>query len=201
MARKSNKARAAKNGADKLRQSTRIIGGEWRGRKLAFPDVEGLRPTGSRVRETLFNWLQYQIPGSLCLDLFAGSGSLGIEAASRGAKQVTLVEQHPGAVKFLKQNINHLQSENISVEQMSAQDFLQSAKKPFDIVFLDPPFADKILLEVCLLLENGGLVKKNTMIYIEQNKSSMFSEVPKNWRLFKEKIVANVSSHLFVVES
>ena len=201
MARKSNKARAAKNGADKLRQSTRIIGGEWRGRKLAFPNVEGLRPTGSRVRETLFNWLQYQIPGSLCLDLFAGSGSLGIEAASRGAKQVTLVEQHSDAVKFLKQSINHLQSENISVEQMSAQDFLQSAKKPFDIVFLDPPFADQILLEMCSLLENGGLVKKNTMIYIEQNKSLIFSEVPKNWRFFKEKIVGNVSSQLFVVES
>ncbi len=201
MARKSNKAQAAKNGVDKLRQSTRIIGGEWRGRKLEFPAVEGLRPTGARVRETLFNWLQYQIPGSLCLDLFAGSGSLGIEAASRGAKQVVLVEQHPDAVKFLKQNINHLQSENISVEQMSAQDFLRSAKTPFDIVFLDPPFTDKILTEVCLLLENGGLVKKNTMIYIEQNKSSIFSEVPKNWSLFKEKIVANVSSHLFVVES
>ena len=117
-----------------------IIGGNWRSRKISFEDAEGLRPTPARVRETLFNWLQYDIIGSRCLDLYAGSGALSFEAASRGAKSVVQVENNPVACRCLKTNALALKAEQIKVVQMDAFRYLAGDAQAFDIVFVDPPF-------------------------------------------------------------
>lgn len=119
----------------------RIIGGQWRGRKLRFPDRQGLRPTLGRVRETLFNWLAPHIQGARCLDLYAGSGALGFEALSRGAAEVTFVERDRKAAAALKANVELLHA-HASVLQMPAERFLASAPEPFDLILFDPPFAD-----------------------------------------------------------
>ena len=137
----------------------RIIGGQWRGRKLAFADGEGLRPTMDRVRETLFNWLQADIAGARCLDLFTGSGALGLEALSRYASEVVMVDKNPQAIWMIRQNLELLKVENAQLIKMDARDYLSSflqstessllqtaegsnfpSSKTFDIVFLDPPF-------------------------------------------------------------
>ena len=113
----------------------RIIAGHWRGRKLSFLDREGLRPTPDRVRETLFNWLQADIAGSRCLDLFAGSGALGFEAASRGAKSVVMLERDTATVDKLKDNINQLQAECIEAACIDAIEYLQADSQKFDVVY------------------------------------------------------------------
>src|SRR5512134_933490 len=118
----------------------RIIGGRWRSRRLRFPPLPGLRPTPDRVRETLFNWLTPVIAGARCLDLFAGSGALGIEALSRGAAAVTFVERHPQAVRGLRANLAQLRAEGARVEQADALLWLRQAPQPFTVVFLNPPF-------------------------------------------------------------
>ena len=119
----------------------RIIGGTHRGRRLAFPDAAGLRPTPDRVRETLFNWLMPHLPGARCLDLFAGSGALGLEAVSRGAREVVLVDANPAVVKSLQENLRLLgETERARVIRSDALAFLRKeTDAPFDIVFLDPP--------------------------------------------------------------
>ena len=123
------------------RNSVRIIGGGWRGRRITFPDVPGLRPTPDRVRETLFNWLQHDIAGARCLDLFAGSGALGLEALSRGAKELVFVEQSVAASRALQEQLARLGAERRSqVVEMGAARYLRGAAPAFDIVFLDPPF-------------------------------------------------------------
>ncbi|MGA0838287.1 MAG: 16S rRNA (guanine(966)-N(2))-methyltransferase RsmD [Pseudomonadales bacterium] len=158
----------------------RIIGGNWRGRKLRFPDAPGLRPTLGRSRETLFNWLVSDIADSDCLDLFAGSGALGFEALSRGAKQVTFVEQNRAVAAALRRNAAEL---GISLDQrfarvlcMTAEQFLrgrgrgsapQSAKAPFDIVFLDPPFGFEGFDSLLETLRNIGLLTPHSLIYVE----------------------------------
>src|SRR5450432_2048001 len=124
-----------------VRNSVRIIGGEWRGRRINFPDIPGLRPTPDRVRETLFNWLQQAVAGARCLDLFAGSGALGLEALSRGAKALAFVEQAVPAARALREQLMRLgATSRAQVFEMGAARFLRSAGEPFDIVFLDPPF-------------------------------------------------------------
>ncbi len=119
----------------------RIIGGQWRGRKLRFPDRQGLRPTLGRVRETLFNWLAGHIQNARCLDLYAGSGALGFEALSRGAAEVTFVERDRKAAAALKANADLLDA-NATILQMSAERFLARDFEPFDLILMDPPFAD-----------------------------------------------------------
>ncbi len=112
----------------------RVIGGEWRGRKLKFQTAEDTRPTTDRLRETLFNWLQWDVRGSRCLDLFAGSGALGFEAASRGASSVVMVEINPACVRQLNQNIEQLQANQVEVVHASAASYLAGKPEPFDIV-------------------------------------------------------------------
>ena len=148
----------------------RIIGGEWRSRKLKFADVPGLRPTPDRVRETLFNWLQMQVPGSRCLDLFAGSGALGLEALSRGAREVVMVEKHPAAVQALRDNLALLGAKNALLVHDDALRYVGRGKEQegFDLIFLDPPFRQNLLEPVLEKLFAGALLNPDGMIYLEQ---------------------------------
>lgn len=140
----------------------RIIGGTWRSRRLRFPDRPGLRPTPDRVRETLFNWLGQDLTGKDCLDLFAGSGALGFEAASRGARRVVMVERDAAALRALQTNRETLAAATVTVIRADALEFLKNQKDRYHVVFLDPPFADDCwpqllaLLPQCLMA--GGLV-------------------------------------------
>src|SRR5690606_6868273 len=146
----------------------RIIGGDWRSRVLEFPELPDLRPTPDRVRETLFNWLQYQLPGARCLDLFAGSGVLGFEALSRGAASVVAFETQASAVRALRENAARLGAHGYDLEQGSVIDWLEhGTPQAFDIVFMDPPFAAQLHAKVCELLESRPWLGKAARIYIE----------------------------------
>jgi 16S rRNA (guanine966-N2)-methyltransferase len=180
------------------RNQLRIIGGQYRSRKLSFPDVEGLRPTGDRIRETLFNWLAPHVEGARCLDLFAGSGALGFEALSRGAGHVTFVEQSSKSCDYLRQNIALLklqaQTQLIPADSLKA---LQALVDPFDIIFLDPPFAYKQLASVCTGLEDRKLLKIGGFIYLEQPKSPVAITYPHYWQPYRNKTSGQVSYQLY----
>lgn len=176
----------------------RIIGGIHRGRKLSFPDAAGLRPTADRVRETLFNWLQNQVAGSRCLDLFAGSGALGFEAASRGAGLVVLVEAENSVAKNLKANAELLDMQQvISVIKSRAASWLQQYQgHNFNIVFLDPPFAQHLLPQTIELLASKDLIAENGYIYIERELNQQLPELPANWKVIRDKTAGQVAYSL-----
>ncbi len=180
--------------------SLRIIGGRWRRRILHFPDRPGLRPTPDRVRETLFNWLQAEVPGSVCLDLFAGSGALGLEAASRGAREVLLLEQDKAAAQALSHNITTLSAVQAKVVQRDTMAFLQAGRDPdtpvFDLVFVDPPYQSGLLTPCCALLEQGDWLAGNAKIYLECEAASE-PVVPVGWRPLKQKRAGQVAYYLF----
>jgi 16S rRNA (guanine(966)-N(2))-methyltransferase RsmD len=144
------------------RNRVRIVGGKWRSRLLRFPDLPGLRPTPDRVRETVFNWLGQDLTGRACLDLFAGSGVLGLEAASRGARHVVMVERDPQAWRALQDNIRMLQAVGVELVRADALEFIASDVRRYDVVFLDPPYAmggRELLLERARArVATGGLV-------------------------------------------
>ncbi|KRT55184.1 16S rRNA (guanine(966)-N(2))-methyltransferase RsmD [endosymbiont of Ridgeia piscesae] len=170
----------------------RIIGGLHRGRRLPFADLPGLRPTGDRVRETLFSWLQPLIPGARCLDLFAGSGALGLEAASRGASQVVMLDSAPQAVAQLEQSRQLLRlGEVVSVMRADALAWLRGAATPFDIVFLDPPFGAQLLSECCRLLSENGWLAEGARIYLEDDAGRGLAP-PDGWELLREKRAGQV---------
>lgn len=170
----------------------RIIGGNWRGRSIRFPDVADLRPTPDRVRETLFNWLQWDVAGCRCLDLFAGSGALGFEAASRGAGEVVLVESSSRIVSQLCENIAHLGASNINVLKISALDYLQSPKQPFDIVFVDPPFRLGLMEQCLLLLAGNNWLKSGAQVYLEYPLESDLPTMPPGLKLIRQKNAGKV---------
>ena len=148
------------------RNQVRLIGGKLRRHHLSFPDVPHLRPTLDRVRETLFNWLGQDLTGKTCLDLFAGSGALGFEAASRYAKEVVIVENHPNVFAALKENCNRLKLEDVvKLYHRSAIDYLAQSTTLFDIIFLDPPFKSELLTQVLPLLSTH--LAKDGVIYVE----------------------------------
>jgi 16S rRNA (guanine966-N2)-methyltransferase len=156
----------------KCHSSIRIIGGKWRGRRMQFPILKGLRPTHSRVRETLFNWLQHDISEATCLDLFAGSGALGIEALSRGAKHVTFCDSSRLAVQSIKDNLARLDCLSAEVICAPIPGYSFSSKSPlFDIVFLDPPFECDLLQKTVVWLSGSNSVSKETLFYCEFDKS------------------------------
>lgn len=175
----------------------RIISGLWRGRKLPVHDAQGLRPTTDRVKETLFNWLAQEVPGAKCLDLFAGSGGLGFEAASRQAESVTLIELNPTAFKQIQQNIAALNASNVQVVNNDALTFLQQVGTPQHIIFIDPPFRQGLLNETVTLVEQNGWLADDAMIYIETEKELPLDGIPNNWRLHREKTAGQVSYRLF----
>jgi 16S rRNA (guanine966-N2)-methyltransferase len=176
----------------------RIIGGQWRGRKLGFPDVDGLRPTGDRIRETLFNWLAPEIQGAHCLDLFAGSGALGLEALSRGADSSLLLEKHAAAAQQLKANLQLLQAGNGRVEQLDSLQWLNSAQVShrFDIVFIDPPFALELWEKVAAALEANNWLAEAAVIYLEAPRDAQL-QLPANWHLHRDKQAGQVSYRLY----
>ena len=182
-----------------LKNRIRIIGGEWRSRQIEFYDIPGLRPTPNRIRETLFNWLRHDLPGRRCLDLYAGSGALGFEAASRGARTVVQVEQDRQACRGLHENAVKLKAGQIRVVQSDVFRFLaENNAEPFDIIFLDPPFGLNLAAQTCQWLEDKGWLTTNAKIYVEAESGNRFLEnMPYNWHLLKNKTAGEVAFHLF----
>ena len=171
----------------------RIVAGKWRSRLLPVADVDGLRPTSERIRETLFNWLAPTIDGAHCLDLFAGSGALGFEALSRGASGVVFVENAPIAADTLRNNIDTLGATGARIVDTDAYEWLRTAEpRRFDIVFLDPPFAAGRYEELCRLLSDRGWLAERTLVYIEQERDQPTPALPEGWRVKKEKAAGNV---------
>jgi 16S rRNA (guanine966-N2)-methyltransferase len=175
-------------------QQLRIIGGQWRSRRLRFPAVDGLRPTMDRVRETVFNWLQYDVEGARTLDAFAGSGALGFEALSRGAKEVIFLEKHPNAALQLRENLEILQARNAQVWAGDALLWLQQNPEPFDLVFLDPPFGKDLLQPAidALRLLPGALV------YVE-HEVRLQPLFPAEWQEIKHKETKEFCFRLFEI--
>jgi 16S rRNA (guanine966-N2)-methyltransferase len=197
-AAQSNRASAAGNG------ELRIIGGQWRGRKLRFPALPGLRPSPDRVRETLFNWLMPELSGARCLDLFAGSGALGLEALSRGAADCWFIDNSSPASRQIQAHLTTLQCSAGHVITHDARAWLatkstttSAATPPFHIVFLDPPFRQGWLNECCALLERGGWLTDHALIYIECGADEQPPLPPSNWLLHRDKRAGQVAYRLF----
>lgn len=193
---KLSRQRKTSRGANRNR--LRIIGGRWRGRKLDFPEVEGLRPTPDRVRETLFNWLQNDIVGARCLDLFTGSGALGLEALSRGAARAVLVENSKLVAQQLDVHLRTLQCSDGIVVNMDAQTFLERGPGDarYNIVFLDPPF-EKGLVENCIqLLEEKHWLADDARIYLETEHDLQTPALPGDWKYTHERNAGQVNYYL-----
>lgn len=178
----------------------RIIAGRWRGRKLPVLNANGLRPTGDRMKETLFNWLMPHILDSRCLDCFAGSGSLGFEALSRQARQVTFLELDKTVANQLKKNLQTLPLEGQQAEviNQNSLDFLRQApnEPTFDLVFLDPPFHFGLAEQAIALLDQHRWLVPEALIYVETEKGKALS-VPADWQLLKEKTTGQVCCRLY----
>jgi 16S rRNA (guanine966-N2)-methyltransferase len=179
-----------------VRNELRIIGGTWRGRRVRFVPSPELRPTPDRVRETLFNWLQPVIAGSRCLDLYAGSGALGLEALSRGAERVVFVDHEPAAIEQLRSTLTMLKSAGGELRLTPAQRYLASTPEPFDIVLLDPPFADESLQAICVALESRGWLAPAASIYIERPAREGPPPLPATWSLHRTGRAGEVGYHL-----
>ena len=169
----------------------RIIGGQWRGRKLPVLNAEGLRPTTDRNKETLFNWLMPYVNGSRCLDVFAGSGGLGLEALSRYASHCDFIELDKHAAAQLENNIALLKTNeaaSASVHQGDALSILNNiSRTPYDIVFVDPPFAKDLVTPTLTSLEENNTVKSGSVVYLEHESSLTTPALPDNWKIIKEK--------------
>jgi len=209
MARKSSTHKLSSNRNSKSNRpggnamgEVRIIGGDWRGRKLPVLTADGLRPTSDRVRETVFNWLQFEVPGAQCLDVFAGSGALGLEALSRGASWVTLLELNTANANQLKQNLNTLKSEKAEVIQADSLLWLVKASDQiYDLIFLDPPFKQGLMQPaVDLIFKNGFLNTQQAWLYLEQEKQLEWPSLPEGWVCFREKSTSQVKYALFKQE-
>ena len=181
------------------RNSLRIVGGVWRSRRIQFADTPGIRPTPDRVRETLFNWLADKIDGARCLDLFAGSGALGFEAASRGASHVTLVDRDASVVAMLELQKQALQARQVDIVRQDALDYVQRARKPFDIVFLDPPFATDLDRQVLPELVARRLVRPHTWVYVE-SPADRILEFSGSLYCIREKTAGQVRYQLYALE-
>lgn len=173
----------------------RIIGGEWRSRRLRFPAIDGLRPTLDRVRETLFNWLQHDIHNARVLDAFAGSGALGLEALSRGAKEVVFLEKHPKAALQLKNNLTDLNVPNAQVWAGDALQWLDSQPEPYDIIFLDPPFGKNLLQPSIDKIKTTP----GTLVYIEY-EASVSPVLPDSWVFHRGKETKEFCFGLYRIE-
>ncbi|MDX1452730.1 MAG: 16S rRNA (guanine(966)-N(2))-methyltransferase RsmD [Oleiphilaceae bacterium] len=170
----------------------RLISGKWRSRRLAFPEVDGLRPTTDRVRETVFSWLQAYIPGAKVLDVFAGSGALGYEALSRGASEVTMIEKHPVACRYLEQNAALLGAKPKIIKSDALAWLQQNPSDRFDLIFLDPPFRHGLLNEVIGLLELHAWCAPQARIYVERAQDDPAIDLPEHWQIVKEKQAGQV---------
>lgn len=180
------------SGSKKNHQNTlRIIAGEWRGRKLVFPDHDGLRPTTDRIRETVFSWLQSRLSGARVLDLFAGSGALGLEAASRGAAEVVMIDNHAAAIEAITEHCSLLGASQIQARQMDALQYVEECESPFDVVFVDPPFDADLQQTLLPQLLQPKMLKANAMVYIEAPKRAELS-LPTDVEWYRHKIAGDV---------
>jgi 16S rRNA (guanine966-N2)-methyltransferase len=175
----------------------RIVAGIWRSRLLDIADADGLRPTPERVRETLFNWLSPKIVGARCLDLYAGTGALGLEALSRGAAESVFVENSAKAANALRRNVAVLGADAAVVRRADALDYLRSKScGKFDIVFLDPPFAADMLEDLCRLLEEQSVLTVDARVYLEQDRARQEPVLPDGWEILKKGNAGKVSFSL-----
>jgi len=188
----------------------RIIGGRWRGRKLSFADAPGLRPTPDRVRETLFNWLQQNIAGARCMDLFSGSGALGLEALSRGAEFCLFLDSNHQAISQIQSNLSlldpqadtesplpqgqprHKAHPTNTLEYLAHNRFAEQ----YDLIFVDPPFAEDCIKTCCQLLETHRWLTNNATIYLESPTIIENHQLPNNWQRYRHKRAGNVHYHL-----
>lgn len=177
----------------------RIIGGEWRSRQFPFIEVSGLRPTPDRVRETLFNWLQGDIVGARCLDLFAGSGAIAFEALSRRAAEVVMVEKHAKVAQQLRDNLRLLEGNAESRAKVVNRDalrYLEQFPEPFDLIFLDPPYRKGFLPNVLDQITQQGLLTTRGQIYLEHESEESFDWASWNLEIRKESKAGQVSGFL-----
>ncbi len=176
----------------------RIIAGAWRGRYLQVPSLPSVRPTPARVRETLFNWLAGSIESAECVDLYAGSGALGFEAASRGARRVTLVDRDREVARRLRQEVENLSTTRVEVVHARARAYIDRLRDPVDILFLDPPFASgpDLIETVCTHLAASRALKKTSLVYIE-SPADWSARVPTRWTPLKSRQAGQVGYHLF----
>ncbi|GGD59327.1 16S rRNA (guanine(966)-N(2))-methyltransferase RsmD [Lacimicrobium alkaliphilum] len=182
----------------KAQGQIRIIAGRWRGRKLPVLDLQGLRPTTDRNKETLFNWLAPYVAERCCLDAFAGSGGLGLEALSRHATRVDFIEQDKGAVRMLRENTRRLEltPEQAQVHQGEMLNTLSRLSGPFSLVFLDPPFNKGLLQQAVNALEQSEKLTEDALIYLEMEKGTQLA-VPAQWQLLKHKQSGQVDYRLY----
>lgn len=182
----------------------RIIGGKWRGRKLKFPAIEQLRPTPDRIRETLFNWLSPFILDAHCLDLFAGSGALGLEALSRGALSAVFFDNNPLIIKYLKEQFSILQSLNAKVIRAKIPECSVSEHLGVDkinLIFLDPPFHQNMIKICTNWLEKQPWLAPNALIYLEAESTLHPLPIPENWEILRSKTAGQVGYHLLQRQS
>ena len=175
--------------------SLRIIGGQWKRRILTFIVVDDLRPTPDRVRETLFNWLQFEIQGKRCLDAFAGSGALGVEALSRNAAECVFIEKHAGQAKQLQQTLTDF-GKPMPVLVGDTLQLLNQQKTPFDVIFLDPPYTLNFWQPVCELLVKQQLIHADSWIYIEADRDWSALDLPTEWQAIKNTRAGSVHGFL-----
>lgn len=175
----------------------RIIGGQWRGRKLSVAESQGLRPSTDRSRETLFNWLAPHLAGARCLDCYAGSGALGLEALSRHATQVTLLELQRTVVRQLAENITKLKAQHAQVIQCDTLQWLRQPASAFDIIFIDPPFRQGLLEQTIKLLEDYHWLASGAFIYTESEVEQKQPTIPLTWQIYREKVTGQVVSRLY----
>jgi len=177
----------------------RVISGQFRGRKLPVKDVQGLRPTTDRIKETVFNWLMQDTRDANVLDCFAGSGGLGFEALSRFASTALFIELDPSAAKQLAQNIATLKLQNAQVRHTNSLSFLEqkNSNTPFDLVFVDPPFRKNLAQTSCNLLEINNWLSEEALIYLEVESDLNTFKPPSNWLLIKEKKAGQVFCRLY----
>ena len=179
-------------------RTLRIIGGNWRGRKITFPEHDDIRPTGDRVRETLFNWLMHDIRGADCLDLFAGSGVLSIEALSRGANHITLIESNEAASSGISQNLALLDADPNRFDNIksNAMTWLGQCDTGFDLIFIDPPFASNVLPAVLEHLAVRQIARK--FVYLETPVALETRDLPNQWNLYRQKYTGSVHYSLCI---
>lgn len=175
----------------------RIIAGQWRGRKLPVADIPGLRPTPDRVRETLFNWLQHKVVAAECLDLFAGTGVLGFEALSRGAKSVTFIDSNRSVCDAIAESAKRLQASQYQNVCADACDWLNGERVVFDLIFLDPPFHQGLLSSSLQLIIEKQCLRQQGLLYIE---SEVGLELPGNLQMQKQKTAGDVQYGLYTLE-
>ena len=176
-------------------QQLRIIGGQWRGRKITFPALAEIRPTPDRVRETLFNWLMPVINGAYCLDLFTGSGALGLEALSRGARHVVMIDKSPVVIEYLRDICQTFQAGNVTLQEAEVPEQVILPPEPFDIIFLDPPFHQKLITMTCAWLEKSPFIKTDTHLYVEMEKQTPVELLP-DWKIIKTGKTSQIHYYL-----